>query len=95
MIIPKGALFTVTFVEHKDHNTMTVCIALVDINIYDIQVEYLSEYPTQKREFNFDETQFLNWITNIKHYAEDIAEEKYFYDLYLGEDHTISLEVLE
>jgi hypothetical protein len=91
MIIPKGALFTVTFVEHKDYHTMAVCIALVDIDIYEIQVEYLSEYPTQKREFNFDETQFLNWITNIKHYAE----EKYFYELYLGEDNTIFLEVLE
>jgi hypothetical protein len=57
MIIPKGALFTVTFVEHKDYHTMAVCIALVDIDIYEIQVEYLS--------------------------------------LYLGEDNTIFLEVLE
>jgi len=80
--IPARTIFTITSGEYSDYTTLTTCKSLKDINIKDLQKEYFAIHQKQKEDYEFNESQFIVWLVNEKHYAEEIG----FMELHLGPD---------
>jgi len=79
-IIPFGTIFIITDGDWSDYTIHVLCKALKKINILDIQREYLAKYPKQKEDYEFNISQFIAWLVNDMHYAEEID----FEELWLG-----------
>lgn len=79
-VIPAGVIFTVTCGEYSDYYTLVVCKSLKEINVKQMQQEYLSEHSKQAEKYSLEETEVINWMINTKKYAEEID----FFELHLG-----------
>lgn len=79
-VIPKGAIFTVSSGEYSGHETLVVCRALVEINVKDMQEEYLKVFPAQRGKYRLEMLQVINWMTQEKRYADELE----FYEVHLG-----------
>lgn len=62
LVIPKGALFTVTTGRYSDYSVDGIFRALGEINGDTLRAEYLAENPDQSEEYMFDRDRFIVWL---------------------------------
>jgi hypothetical protein len=61
--IPAGAIFTVTSGEYSDYYIVGVFRALREIEPNILLKQWLTNHPEQQEDYNFEEKEFLAWIT--------------------------------
>lgn len=62
LVIPKGALFTVTTGEYSDYSIHGVFRAIEEIDADALRAAFLTENPDQDEEYSFECDRFLVWL---------------------------------
>jgi hypothetical protein len=61
-IIKQGSLLTISTGEYSDYFIQGVFRATKEINVDELTKTYLAENPRQRKEFEFNDSQFLGWV---------------------------------
>jgi len=69
MIIKKGDNFILTTGKYSDYSILEAYVANKDFDTKKVLIEYLNEFPKQKKEYEFRVDLFMKWL-EIKNYAE-------------------------
>lgn len=88
-IIKKGQMFITSSGVYSDYGVTGVFKALTNINIEGFKNEYLEKYPDQKKEYEFDDDKFINWLTIIKKSAKEVPTIEWHLDDYSSPDFSL------
>jgi hypothetical protein len=71
-MIPKGTLFLLTEGEYSSYYCITLCKAIVDIDVEALKSEYLKLHHEQLEDYKFRTTMFVRWFLVDKRLAQEL-----------------------
>lgn len=65
LMIPAGAMLTITTGAYSDYSVEGVFRALADIHADDLVARWLTDHPQQRSPHHFDEDAFMAWVAKL------------------------------